>query len=161
MDAAGPAFDVTSYPHRSLGVEGFRVLLIALIAINAFAGIVFVLAGAWPVAGFLGLDVLAVYVAFRLSYAQAAAYERITIAGASVIVERVDPRGRRQEWRFPSYWASVRYDGDETRGTVTLRSHGNTVEVGSYLSHFERQAFADVLREALRVSKTSDLGSQA
>lgn len=161
MDAAGPTFDVTSYPHRSLGVEGFRVLLIAVIAINAVASTVFVLAGAWPVAGFLGLDVLAIYVAFRLSYAQAAAYERITIASASIIVERVDQHGRRQEWRFPSYWASIKYDGDETRGTVTLRSHGNAVEVGSYLSHFERQAFAAVLREALRVAKTSDLGSQA
>lgn len=137
------------------------MLLIAVIAINAVASTVFVLAGAWPVAGFLGLDVLAIYVAFRLSYAQAAAYERITIASASIIVERVDQHGRRQEWRFPSYWASIKYDGDETRGTVTLRSHGNAVEVGSYLSHFERQAFAAVLREALRVAKTSDLGSQA
>ena len=157
--ADAPGFDVTSYPHRSLGVEGFRALLFVVIVLNLIVSTVFVLAGAWPVAGFLGLDVLAIYVAFRLSYAQAAAYERITIAGAHVVVERVDERGGRQEWRFPTYWASVWFEGDETRGTVTLRSHGRSVEVGSYLSHFERMSFANVLREALRVSKASGAGS--
>ncbi len=157
--AEAPGFDVTSYPHRSLGVEGFRALLLVVIGLNLIVSTVFVLAGAWPVAGFLGLDVLAVYVAFRQSYAQARACERITIAGAHVVVERVDARGGRQEWRFPSYWASIGFEGDETRGTVTLRSHGTSVEVGTYLSHFERMDFANVLREALRVTKASSAGS--
>jgi uncharacterized membrane protein len=35
--------------------------------------------GAWPVVGFLGLDVLIVYLAFRASYAQAQAFEDLDV----------------------------------------------------------------------------------
>ena len=44
-----------------------------LIALNLAAGITFYLLGAWPVVGFMGLDVVLVWWAFRLNYADAGA----------------------------------------------------------------------------------------
>ena len=61
-------FRVVLTPHRSLGPKGFLALMLAFGAISFATGIVFYIAGAWPVVGFLGLDVLLVYVAFRLNY---------------------------------------------------------------------------------------------
>jgi len=94
MERAQPFFETVVRPYRSLNLFGFRLLMGALIVVNAGFGAVMLARGAWPVTGFMGLDVLAVYIAFRFSYAQSAALERITIADQSLIVARVDPRGR-------------------------------------------------------------------
>jgi uncharacterized membrane protein len=126
-----------------------------LVGANAAFAAIMISQGAWPVAGFLGLDVLAVYAAFRLSYAQAHAFERVIIGGETLTVERVDQKGMRREWTFPSYWVSVWFEGDDTEGTVTLRSHGRSLEVGAYLAPFERKDFAEALRKALREAKAS------
>lgn len=150
-------FDAILRPHRSLSAKGFKLLLGVLIVFNAAFAIVMVAQGAWPVAGFMGLDVLGVYIAFRLSYAQARAMERILIDGPALIVRRIDERGRVSEWQCPAYWASVdlREDDDHERGVLTVRSHGREFEIAKCLSPAERTEFATVLREALRRAKAS------
>ena len=106
--------------------------------------------GAWPVTGFMGLDVLAVYLAFRWSFGQTAAYERITIAENALIVRQVDARGRWREWRCPSYWANVALDEDtDDRGVLTVGSHGQRVEIGAFLHPDARTGLARELRQAL------------
>jgi len=152
-----PFFDAVIHPYRSLGPQGFRVLFLAVVAINVIGAMVTVAIGAWPVVGFLGLDVLAVYLAFRVSYAQTRAFERVTIDADALVVERVDQKGARRAWRFPAYWVSVWYEGDEELGvsTVMLRSHGRALEIGGFLSPFERKDFADALRAALHDARRS------
>ena len=161
MDRPHASFDAVIHPYRSLGPRGFRLFIAFLVVVNAvFAGVM-ISQGAWPVAGFLGLDVIAVYVAFRLSYAQTRAFERFIIDGETLIVERVDKDGARREWTFPAYWVSVWVDEGELSTTVTLRSHGRSLEVGSYLAPFERKDFAAALRKALSEAKTSTALAQA
>ncbi len=48
------AFHAVLTPYRSLGPSGFLVLMIALGAMSFVTGIVFLVAGAWPVLGFFG-----------------------------------------------------------------------------------------------------------
>lgn len=155
------SFDAVIHPYRSLGPRGFRLFIAFLVAVNALFATVMISQGAWPVAAFLGLDVLAVYVAFRVSYAQVRAFERFVIEGDTLTVERVDKDGGRREWTFPAYWVSVWVDEDELRTTVTLRSHGRSLEVGSYLAPFERKDFATALRKALKEAKSSTALAQA
>jgi len=144
-------FEAVVRPHRSLNAFGFRLLMTVLIVANGAFGAVMLAKGAWPVTGFLGLDVVAVYFAFRLSYGQAAAFERITIANNMFVVSQVDARGRVREWRCPSYWANVGYDEDgDERGVLTVRSHGREVEVGKFLHPEERTSLARELSDALR-----------
>ena len=50
----------TLTPHRSLSRTGFLALMIFLGTVSFAAGVAFLLMGAWPVFGFLGLDVLAI-----------------------------------------------------------------------------------------------------
>jgi uncharacterized membrane protein len=158
---SAPSFDAVIHPYRSLGPFGFKLLIGVLALVNIAFGGVMIAQGAWPVAGFMGLDVLAVYVAFRLSYDQARAFERVTIDSETLTVERVDQMGARRAWTFPSYWVSVWFDESETHATVTLRSHGRALEVGAYLSTFERKDFAEALQVALREAKVSPALAQA
>lgn len=160
MDRPHASFDAVIHPYRSLGPRGFRLFIAFLVAVNAVFATVMISQGAWPVAGFLGLDVAAVYVAFRVSYAQMRAFERFIIEGETLTIERVDKDGARQSWTFPAYWVSVWVDEGELRTTLTLRSHGRSLEVGSYLAPFERKDFAAALRKALAQAKASTAVAQ-
>ena len=77
----GPAqpelFSALLTPHRSLNRTGFLVLMVFLSAVSFAAGLAFLLMGAWPVFGFFGLDVLAIYWAFRVNFLRARASEEI------------------------------------------------------------------------------------
>ena len=56
------------YPHRSLNKIGFLILMFFLTFFSFFAGIMFISIGAWPVFGFFGLDVLLIYIFFKINF---------------------------------------------------------------------------------------------
>ena len=64
-------FSALLTPHRSLNRTGFLVLMVLLGAVSFAAGMVFLMMGAWPVFGFFGLDVLAIWWAFRANFRSA------------------------------------------------------------------------------------------
>jgi len=53
-------------------------------AVSFAAGLFFFLLGAWPIVGFLGLDVLLVYAAFKVNYRAATAYEAVTMTPSAL-----------------------------------------------------------------------------
>ena len=91
-------------PHRSLSERGFVVLMVAVCLISFTAGLVFFLMGAWPVIGFLGLDVGLIYLAFRINYRRGTIYETLRLTPSGLTVDRVDHRGRARRWRFQAHW---------------------------------------------------------
>ena len=66
-------FSAVLTPHRSLSRSGFLCLMLIAGGIGFVTGVVFLLAGAWPVFGFCGLDVLLLYWAFQVNYRRAKA----------------------------------------------------------------------------------------
>src|SRR5690606_29773979 len=70
-------FDAELRPHRSLSPRGFLLLMSGVCALSFTGGLAFFLAGAWPVVGFLGADVLLIYLAFRASYRSGCLVERL------------------------------------------------------------------------------------
>ena len=62
-------------------------------------GTVFWVAGAWPVIGFMGLDVALVYIALRLNFRSARATEIISLTRDQLTIRRVDAHGRAAEFR--------------------------------------------------------------
>jgi uncharacterized membrane protein len=148
---APPAsFDAVLYPNRSLGRFGFHLLMAAIVLVSGALGAAFVLAGAWPVTGFLGLDVLLLYLAFRWNYRQGRRAEFIRLDAAGLAVRRVDPEGRAREWRFDANWVRITID-DPPRpdSQLILSSHGRTLVVGAFLSPEERLEVGRALRAAL------------
>ena len=145
-----PLFDALLTPHRSLGPRGFLPLMGMLCTLSFGAGLAFFLSGAWPVVGFLGLDVLLVWAAFRLNYRAARQYERLVLTRESLAVERVTHHGERRSWSFQPAWVRVDIaEPAEPDTPLELRSHGRRLSIGSFLSAEERVALARALRAAL------------
>ena len=140
-------FDAVLYPNRSLGRFGFHLLMAAIVLVSAAIGAAFVLAGAWPVTGFLGADVLLLYLAFRWNYRQGRRAEFIRLHDAELTVRRVEPSGERREWRFDANWVRVAID-DASR-QLTLSSHGRRLAIAAFLSPEERLELGRALRAAL------------
>ncbi len=143
-------FDVVLYPHRSLSPTGFWLLMAAVSAISFGAGMAFFLAGAWPVLGFFGLDVLLIYVAFRMSFRAARLTETVSLTEDELLIRRVTPRGRVTSWTFQPYWVRIAIDeaaGSDSR--LIVSSHGRHVALGDFLLHDERVDLAKALRTAL------------
>ena len=60
--------DLTVLPYRSLSKRGFRNLMFIVAFVFFSIGAYFWYLGAWPVFGFIGLDVLLLYYAFKINY---------------------------------------------------------------------------------------------
>lgn len=149
-------FDVVLTPHRSLGPRGFVILMALLTAISFTAGILFVSIGAWPVFGFFGLDVALVYLAFRVSYRQARAFETLTLTEDALTVRRVSAKGKEQCFALEPYWLRVEMDEPPEHGApLMLSSKGQSLSIGSFLTAEERLDLTHALRGALAQRQAS------
>jgi uncharacterized membrane protein len=142
-------------PHRSLTRAQVRLLLLFVALGGCVTSMPFVLMGAWPVAGFFGLDVLIVYLAFGASFRSARAYEEISVTPLELQLHKVSPRGVAREWRFNPVWVKLDRQEHEEFGTqhLNLVSRGQRVEVASFLGPDAKAQFADGLTTALRVAR--------
>ncbi len=146
--ADGLELDLILSPHRSLTPVGFWAMMGVLIAMNFVAGTLFFLHGAWPVLGFMGLDVALVYWAFRVNFSRARAQERLRLDADALTIESCDARGKRKTFTFrPPHWLQVTVDED--RAGFVLSSHGRHVIVGAFLAPEERTAAAGATKAAL------------
>jgi len=144
-------FSATLTPHRSLGRTGFLLVMLAVGGSSFAAGLVFVVIGAWPVVGFLGLDVLLVYAAFRASYRAATAYEEFTVTPGKLTVRKVSHRGETAEWTLNPVWVRLERKTHEEFGIerLFLVSHGRRLPVAGFLGPDEKADFAAALSAAL------------
>ena len=148
--AADIVFERVLLPHRSLPPRGFQLLMLLLGLVSLAVGIGFVAIGAWPVCGFFGLDVAALYVAFRLSYRSARQREVLRLAGDDFTVERIGVYGERRVWRFQPFWLRVVLEeraGGANR--LLVASHGRSLVIGDFLGAAVRRELAASLRAAL------------
>jgi len=137
--------DAVLRPHRSLSLSAFKLMLIVVIVANAALALVFALQGALPVAGFLGLDVLALYLAFRMNYRAAQRVERVCVARQQIYVSATDADGATAHWVLNPVWARVARDGNG----VLVRAGPGQMRIGAFLSPKECDAFALALSNAL------------
>lgn len=148
-------FSTVITPHRSLTRTGFLMLMAAFGGISFISGMVFLIAGAWPVFGFFGLDVLLLYWAFRLNYRHAAAYEEVKITPSTLTVRKVSHRGRVREWALNPLWVRLEKVVHEEFGIerLFLVSRGRRLAIASFLGPDEKASFAEALGKALNEAK--------
>ena len=155
----GPAeptlFSAQLSPHRSLSRTGFLVLMAFLSLVSFGAGLAFWLMGAWPVLGFFGLDVLAIYWAFRINFRHARATEEISVTLSELRVRRVSHRGHVVEWVLNPLWVQLDQKTHAEFGIerLYLVSKGRRVSVASFLGPDEKASFAKALTAALQAAK--------
>jgi len=150
--AAEPTlFSAIITPHRSLSGKGFLLVMALVGGLSFIGGVFFFLLGAWPVLGFLGLDVVLVYWAFRANYRAAAAFEEVTVTPSELRLRRVSHRGEVAEWTLNPVWTKLDREKHEEFGLLKLFlvSRGRRLSVAGFLSPKERESFAAALSAAL------------
>jgi uncharacterized membrane protein len=146
-----PFFKALLTPHRSLGRKGFVILMASLVFGWGVTGLFFLAHGAWPVFGFFGLDILLVYIAFRLNYRAARAREEVSVSRTTLDIRKVAPSGKAEAHRFNPFWARFSVARHEEIGItrMAVEAQGQTVSIGSFLNPDDRESFAKAFSGAL------------
>jgi uncharacterized membrane protein len=154
-DRARPVFAATIRPHRSLGQAGFRILMVLCALVAGVMALRFIALGFWPVSGFLGLDLVGLYIAFRVSYRRGLSFEEIILTPIELMFRRVTHRGEAREWRLNPLWTRLHRENDEEFGLqrLALVSRGERITIAGELSPPEREHFADEFGQALQEVK--------
>lgn len=152
---ADPLFAAKLTPHRSLGPRGRAVLVGAVMAMAAIPSLVFYSLGAWPIVGFMGLDVLAVWVALRWSAHQTKRAEEVTLWPNRLEVREVSAGGKQSVVAFDPNETRliVDRDYDEKTTALYLRNREGDYELGAFLAASEKASFARVFGTALRKAR--------
>jgi uncharacterized membrane protein len=147
----GPVFAATIRPHRSLGPEGFRILMGLCTLVAGVAAIRVASLGFWPVSGFLGLDLVGLYIAFKVSYRRGRAFEEVVLTPLELLFRRVTHRGEETEWRLNPLWTRLHRESHEEFGMqrLALVSRGEDITIARDLSPGEREHLAEELGQAL------------
>jgi uncharacterized membrane protein len=135
----------------------------AVIILCSAAGIVFMVLGAWPVFGFLGLDVLLVFLAFRANYRSARAYEEVTVTPSELTVRKVDSRGDVAEWSANPVWVRLDREASAEFGVqrLFLVTRGRHFPIAGFLPADEKATFAIALASAIGEAKRGPTRSAA
>lgn len=155
LDDAPLLFSAELRPHRSLSPRGFALLLMLIASTCFLSGLLFWSMGAWPIAGFFGLDIVAVQVAFRLNYRAARAREIVEMTRDRLSVRRIAPNGEAEDFSFNPYWARLDVERVPDWGItrIAVTSHGRSLPIGAFLGPDERESFAAAFSDALAAAR--------
>jgi uncharacterized membrane protein len=139
-------------PNSSLGQAQYLGVVALFGLLSAMVGGACIAFGAWPVAGFLALELALVTFALRRSMAAAQELEMIVIDADRLVWTSIRPTCATRRLEFARRFVRVSLNIDRQRdlvGALTLQSAGRSHEIGRFLGGEERRAFAAALRAAL------------
>lgn len=152
---ADPLFSARLRPHNTLSPRGRRAVVLLIVALAAIPGIVFLMIGAWPVLGFMGLDVVLAWWALSHATRHGKRCEQITLWREQLEVLQTSPKGEQSKLQFSP--ASVRLlvtrDFEERTTSLSLRSDGREVEIGAFMHPADKASFAKEFGRALRKAR--------
>lgn len=146
--------DAVLEPPRSLSGRGLNRVMMILGGASLLSGLGFVFMGAWPVAGFMGLEILALWLVFRWSFRSQRARTYVRVTADAVELRRIDARGRERQARMSSYFARVEYDPSASGAhALRLATSRSAYPLGEHLNAVERETFAQRLSQALDAAR--------
>lgn len=153
--------DAEIRPNRSLSERGFIILISVVTLANCASALAFIRMGATFVPIFLGADLLAVFVAFMVSFRAARQIERVQVTSRDVRVTRETPRWSQVIWESPTAFTRVSVEREEGRTVgLKLRLSGRELAVAAALSPRERAEFAKALERAIWRAKRERDGAE-
>ena len=144
-------YKITLYPYRSLSKTGFFILMFVLGIISFIAGITFMLKGAWPVFGFFGLDVLLVYIFFKINFKSGKKKEIIILTENQLIIEFYNEKKISKTHYLDANWLKINLTKFKNEiSKLKISSKNKSVIVGSFLRYKEKKNIVKSLKTALR-----------
>jgi uncharacterized membrane protein len=147
--------DAILRPNQSLSQRGFAIVMAVVGGVSFLTGIAFISMGAVPVIGFFGLDALAFYFAFRMSFRKQREETRIIVTANELRLTHKLANGKEKSASIPSAFARVELDEPMTANSWLRVEYGKTAYViGRFLTLPERKSLAAAIRAALRDAKS-------
>lgn len=148
-------FSATLTPHRSLGRRGMILVVAAVAGLSSSIGTYLWWIGAWPVIGFIGLDVAAIALAFQFNARAARAFEEVAVSRTQIVIRKVAANGRSHEFRFNPIWVKLEVEKDDDVGVVRIafRARDRHLRIGAFLNPEDRTSFARALGAALATAR--------
>ena len=149
---AKPIFAATLRPHRSLGPKGFGVVVGLAALMAAIPGLVFFSIGAWPIVGFMGLDVIAIAWALSVSMRGGKVSEVVTLWPDALELKRIDAKGNAESLQFNPFFVKFVIDRDINERTTALwlKTKDEKVPLGTFLNPEDKVSFAKAFGMALK-----------
>lgn len=135
-------------PYRSSSDRAVKIVSIFVMFLFIPTGTTFLIIGAWPVFGIMGLEVMGLIFALRYNHKVGSAFEAITITEREFRFSKVDHWGTRKHWTFQPQWLQVRLDGPSKQ--LIAGTHGKRIVIGKFLHADEREALCDLLQDEIR-----------
>ena len=138
-------------PNNSMNAGTGVIYFVSLACLSFGIAGVFFFIGMWLILPFAGLEMAFLACVLYLCRQRSKRREVVTINDDSVIVSCGSSRLERR-CLFKRAWAQVRLQAAPFRGhprRLLIGSHGQHIEVGSYLSEPEKTSLANSLRETI------------
>ena len=146
----GSILRIVIRPNRSLTWGQTKVVYLCIASWSLAIAGTFAVMGFWPILPFAGGEIALLGVAFYVNALSGRSVQVVTVGGDVVKVEKERP-GPRCEWSFQRAWARVDIDwaagGHSSR--LVVRSHGNEVILGEFLTESERKRLAATLADVI------------
>ena len=142
--------DAVLEPPRSLSTRGLNRVMLMLGAFSAVFSLGFLLMGAWPIVGILGVEILALWLVFQWSFRAQTARTYVRVTADEVDVRKVDGWGRERRASMASHFARVEFDRTATGpNALRLATSRSAYPLGEFLTPRERETFARRLMQAI------------
>ena len=116
----------------------------------SYIGISFFIMGAWPVLGFMGLEIILIYVAFKVLFKRSESYEHILLDKDKLKIFYNKKNVTLKEVELEPTWLQVKVeDIYKNKDVLTLSSHGKKIVLGNFLIPKERLKLAKKIQYGL------------
>jgi len=144
-------YSITLKPYRSLNKIGFITMMVVLSGFSFITGIIFMKKGAWPVFGFFGLDILLVYIFFRLSYKSGKEFEVINLTKKKLIIKKYKEKKIIKTYILDANWVKIQIQNPlEHSSKLQISSKNKSIIIGSFLRLDEKIEVLQNIENALR-----------
>ncbi len=150
MDVEPCFFEAVIVPHRSLSPRGLKLLIGAICALSVCSTGMFWWLGAWPIAGFNGVEITTALLLLRHNARAVRANEVVLLSASALTVIRTAQDGTRTEQAVSPAWINVHLQDRPGRVPgLFLAAHGTRIEIGASLGEPEKLDLAESLKAAL------------
>jgi uncharacterized membrane protein len=125
--------------------------MFVLALFSFIAGIIFMLKGAWPVFGFFGLDVLLVYIFFKINFKSGKKKERILLTSNQLIIEFYESQKIVKTCFLNPNWLKINLIQLKNQTSkLQISSINKTIIIGSFLRYQEKKQVIKSLQKVLK-----------
>ena len=144
-------YSITLKPYRSLSKIGFILLMVVLCTFCFVTGIMFIKIGAWPVFGFFGLDVLLVYIFFKINFKSGKKKERILLTSNQLIIEFYESQKIVKTYFLNPNWLKINLIQLKNQTSkLQISSINKAIIIGSFLRYQEKKKVIELLQKVLK-----------